>query len=265
MCHEPTSRGLPPAIGVGKGTVVLEDFERAEAIFVIGQNTGTNSPRMMTHLVEARKRGIPIVAVNPMPERALIRFTEPQDVVQMATFGTTEISSEFVHVRIGGDLALLKGMMKVLFEREAAGEPVLDHGFLREHTTGMEAVREEILSLDWADIVRVSGVAEEQIRRCAEIYVRSGATIICYGMGLTQHQQGSRLVQQVANLLFLRGNFGRPGAGISPIRGHSNVQGDRTVGIDEKYRRRIWTGCARCSVSNRRARMATTPSSPSPR
>ena len=234
MCHEPTSRGLPPAIGVGKGTVVLEDFERAEAIFVIGQNTGTNSPRMMTHLVEARKRGIPIVAVNPMPERALIRFTEPQDVVQMATFGTTEISSEFVHVRIGGDLALLKGMMKVLFEREAAGEPVLDHGFLREHTTGMEAVREEILSLDWADIVRVSGVAEEQIRRCAEIYVRSGATIICYGMGLTQHQQGSRLVQQVANLLFLRGNFGRPGAGISPIRGHSNVQGDRTVGIDEK-------------------------------
>lgn len=234
MCHEPTSRGLPPAIGVGKGTVVLEDFEHAEAIFVIGQNTGTNSPRMMTHLVEARKRGIPIVAVNPMPERALIRFTEPQDVVQMATFGSTEISSEFVHVRIGGDLALLKGMMKVLFERDAAGEPVLDHEFLREHTTGMEVVREEILSLDWADIVRVSGVAEEQIRRCAEIYIRSGATIICYGMGLTQHQQGSRLVQQVANLLFLRGNFGRPGAGISPIRGHSNVQGDRTVGIDEK-------------------------------
>ncbi len=234
MCHEPTSRGLPPAIGVGKGTVVLEDFEHAEAIFVIGQNTGTNSPRMMTHLVEARKRGIPIVAVNPMPERALIRFTEPQDVVQMATFGSTEISSEFVHVRIGGDLALLKGMMKVLFEREAAGEAVLDHEFLREHTTGLEAVREEILSLDWADIVRVSGVAEEQIRRCAEIYIRSNATIICYGMGLTQHQQGSRLVQQVANLLFLRGNFGRPGAGISPIRGHSNVQGDRTVGIDEK-------------------------------
>ena len=112
MCHEPTSRGLPPAIGVGKGTVVIEDFEHAEAIFVIGQNTGTNAPRMMTNLVEARKRGIPIVAVNPMPERALIRFAEPQDVVQMATFGSTPISSEFVHIRIGGDLAFLKGIMK---------------------------------------------------------------------------------------------------------------------------------------------------------
>jgi formate dehydrogenase major subunit len=234
MCHEPTSRGLPPAIGVGKGTVVLEDFEHAEAIFIIGQNTGTNSPRMMTNLVEARKRGVPIVAVNPMPERALIRFTEPQDVVQMATFSSTPIASEFVHVRIGGDLALLKGMMKVLFERDARGEDVLDHDFIREHTVGLDAIRDEVMTQDWSDIVRVSGVEEAQIRRCAEIYIRSRATMICYGMGLTQHQQGSRLVQQVANLLMLRGNFGKPGAGISPIRGHSNVQGDRTVGIDEQ-------------------------------
>lgn len=234
MCHEPTSRGLPPAIGVGKGTVVLEDFEHAEAIFVIGQNTGTNSPRMMTNLVEARKRGVPIVAVNPMPERALIRFAEPQDVVQMATFGSTAIASEFVHIRIGGDLALIKGMMKVMFEREAQGETVLDHDFIREHTVGIDAIREDALAQDWAEIVRVSGLEEAQIRRCAEIYIRSRATMICYGMGLTQHQQGSRLLQQVANLLLLRGNFGKPGAGISPIRGHSNVQGDRTVGIDEK-------------------------------
>ncbi|MGB7410909.1 MAG: FdhF/YdeP family oxidoreductase [Sphingopyxis granuli] len=234
MCHEPTSRGLPPAIGVGKGTVVLEDFEHAEAIFIIGQNTGTNSPRMMTNLVEARKRGIPIVAINPMPERALIKFTEPQDVVQMATFGSTPIASEFVHVRIGGDLAILKGMMKVMFEREAQGEPVLDHAFIAEHTSGLEAVRDEVMALDWADIVAHSGVEEAQIRRCAEIYIRSKATIICYGMGLTQHQLGSQLVQQVANILLLKGNFGRPGAGISPIRGHSNVQGDRTVGIDER-------------------------------
>jgi len=234
MCHEPTSRGLPPAIGVGKGTVVLEDFEHAEAIFVIGQNTGTNSPRMMTNLVEARKRGVPIVAVNPMPERALIRFAEPQDVVQMATFGSTAIASEFVHIRIGGDLALIKGMMKVMFEREAQGETVLDHDFIREHTVGIDAIREDALAQDWTEIVRVSGLEEAQIRRCAEIYIRSRATMICYGMGLTQHQQGSRLLQQVANLLLLRGNFGKPGAGISPIRGHSNVQGDRTVGIDEK-------------------------------
>ncbi|MFC4761962.1 FdhF/YdeP family oxidoreductase [Dyella koreensis] len=234
MCHEPTSRGLAPAIGVGKGTVVLEDFEHAEAIFVIGQNTGTNSPRMMTHLVEARKRGVPIVAVNPMPERALIRFTEPQDVVQMATFGSTAIASEFVHIKIGGDLALLKGMMRVIFEREALGEQVIDHEFISQHTAGLEALRDEVMSQSWGDIVRISGLEEAQIRRCAEIYIRSRATMICYGMGLTQHQQGSRLIQQVANLLLLRGNFGKPGAGIAPIRGHSNVQGDRTVGIDEK-------------------------------
>ena len=234
MCHEPTSRGLPPAIGVGKGTVIMEDFEHAEAIFIIGQNTGTNSPRMLTNLVEARKRGVPIVAVNPMPERALIRFAEPQDVVQMATFGSTPIASEFVHIRIGGDLALIKGMMKVMFEREAAGERVLDHDFIRDHTHGLEAVRDEVTGLGWPELVAASGIDEAQIRRCAEVYIRSKATMICYGMGVTQHQQGSRLVQQVANLLFLRGNFGRPGAGISPIRGHSNVQGDRTVGIDEK-------------------------------
>ena len=234
MCHEPTSRGLPPAIGVGKGTIVLQDFEHAEAIFVIGQNTGTNSPRMMSNLVEARKRGIPIVAVNPMPERALIRFAEPQDMVQMATFGSTEITSEFVHIRIGGDLALIKGMMKVMFEREAQGERVLDHDFLAEHTVGLDALRADVMAQDWNEIVQVSGITQAQIRRCAEIYIRSKATVICYGMGLTQHQYGSTLLQQVANLLLLRGNFGKPGAGIGPIRGHSNVQGDRTVGIDEK-------------------------------
>ncbi|SDH99407.1 MULTISPECIES: FdhF/YdeP family oxidoreductase [Bradyrhizobium] len=234
MCHEPTSRGLPPSIGVGKGTVVLEDFEHAEAIFVIGQNTGTNSPRMMTNLVEARKRGVPIVAVNPMPERALIRFAEPQDILQMATFGSSPIASEFVHIRIGGDLALLKGMMRVMFERDAKGEKVLDHEFIRAHTVGLEAIREEVLAQEWKDIVEVSGVDEAQIRRVADIYIRSRATMICYGMGLTQHQDGSRLLQQVVNLLLLRGNFGKPGGGISPIRGHSNVQGDRTVGIDEK-------------------------------
>ena len=234
MCHEPTSRGLPHSIGVGKGTVVLDDFAQAEAIFVIGQNTGTNSPRMMTNLVEARKRGVPIVAVNPMPERALIRFTEPQDLVQMATFGSTPIASEFVHVRIGGDLALLKGMMRVIFEREAGGEAIIDRDFVAAHTAGLDALRDDVMGEDWAEIVEISGIAEEQIRRCAEIYIRSSATIICYGMGITQHQQGSRLVQQIANLLLLRGNFGKPGAGISPIRGHSNVQGDRTVGVDEK-------------------------------
>jgi len=234
MCHEPTSRGLPPAIGIGKGTIVLADFEHAEAIFVIGQNTGTNSPRMMTNLVEARKRGVPVILINPMPERALIRFTEPQDVLQMGTFGSTAISSEFVHVRIGGDLAIFKGMMRVLFEAEDRGESVLDQAFIAEHTAGLEALREDVMSVSWDDITRISGISEEQIRRISGIYAQSNATIICYGMGITQHQEGSHLVQQIANLLLLKGNFGKKGAGVAPIRGHSNVQGDRTVGIDEK-------------------------------
>ncbi|WP_026440079.1 FdhF/YdeP family oxidoreductase [Acidocella facilis] len=234
MCHEPTSRGLPMSIGIGKGTVVIGDFAKAEAIFIIGQNTGTNSPRMMTELVHARKRNVPIVAVNPMPERALIRFTEPQDMVEMATFQSTPISSEFVHIKIGGDVALLKGIMKVLFERDAAGEKVLDEEFIRDHTHGFAALKADIEATSWADIVAVSGIEEAQIRRCADVYIASNATIICFGMGVTQHQQGARVIQQIANLLMLRGNFGKPGAGICPVRGHSNVQGDRTVGIDEK-------------------------------
>jgi formate dehydrogenase major subunit len=152
----------------------------------------------------------------------------------MATFGSTAVTSEFVHIRIGADLALIKGMMKVIFEREAKGEKIIDRDFIHTHTAGLEAVRDDAMAQSWDDIVRVSGLEEAQIRRCAEIYIRSNATMICYGMGITQHQQGSKLVQQIANLLLLRGNFGKPGAGISPIRGHSNVQGDRTVGIDEK-------------------------------
>ncbi|MCB2047404.1 MAG: FdhF/YdeP family oxidoreductase [Novosphingobium sp.] len=234
MCHEPTSRGLPAAIGVGKGPVRMSDWEHAEAIFVIGQNTGTNAPRMMTDLVAAHRRGVPIVTVNPMPEQALMKFTPPQDVLEMATFRSEQVTSEFVHIAIGGDIALFKGMMKILFERDAAGEKVIDWDFVNTHTVGIEAVREDALAQDWTELTRVAGVSEAQIRRCAEIYIRSNATMICFGMGLTQHQEGSRLLRQVCNLLFLRGNFGKPGAGIAPIRGHSNVQGDRTVGIDEQ-------------------------------
>ena len=234
MCHEPTSRGLMPAIGIGKGTVVMEDFDAAQAIFIFGQNTGTNSPRMMTNLVEARKRGAAVVVVNPMPERALIRFTDPQDARQMALLRHTDIASEFVHVKIGGDLALLKGMMRALFEMDAVTGDVLDHAFIAEHTSGIDALRADIMAQDWAGIEAASGVTEAQIRECARIYAASDATMIAYGMGLTQHQKSAELLQQVANLLLLKGNFGKPGAGIAPIRGHSNVQGDRTVGIDEK-------------------------------
>ncbi len=239
MCHEPTSRGLPKSIGIGKGTCTLDDFARTEAIFVIGQNPGTNSPRMMTQLVEARHRGVPIVVINPMPERALMRFTEPQDPIQMATFGSTKIGSEFVHIRIGGDIAVLKGIVRAVLELDdaalAAGRPsVLDHGFIDAHTQGFAAVAADARATDWAAIEAMSGIGRAQIERVAAIYVASNATMICYGMGITQHQSGAKAIQQIANLLLLRGNIGKPGAGISPVRGHSNVQGDRTVGIDEK-------------------------------
>jgi molybdopterin-dependent oxidoreductase alpha subunit len=249
MCHEPTSRGLPHSIGVGKGTVILDDFEHAEAIFVIGQNSGTNSPRMMTNLVEARKRGVPIVAVNPMPERALIRFTEPQDMVQMATFGSTPIASEFVHIKIGGDLALFKGMMRVMFEREAAGEAVFDQAFIAQHTEGFSALRDDIMGQSWPDLVRHSGIDEDQIRRCAEIYIRSNATIICYGMGITQHLR-SRIFCCSRAIMASPARAFRPFAAIPTCRAIAPSASTKGRALP------ISTGCAIYSVSNRRAIMA---------
>lgn len=239
MCHEATSVGLPESIGIGKGTVTLEDFEATDAIFVAGQNPGTNSPRMMTSLRDAARRGVPIVAINPLRERALERFTAPQAPVEMLTLGTTPIAHEYCQVKIGGDVALLKGMMKLLFEQHEAslnegGTPVLDLPFIARHTLGLQALADDVRATSWADILRVSGVPREQIERLARIYMSARSVIFVYGMGLTQHRHGTGIVQQVANLLLLRGNFGRPGAGICPVRGHSNVQGDRTVGIDEK-------------------------------
>jgi molybdopterin-dependent oxidoreductase alpha subunit len=239
MCHEATSVGLPESIGIGKGTVLLEDFDTTDAIFVIGQNPGTNSPRMMTSLREASRRGVPIVAMNPLLERALERFAAPQDPIAMATFSATRIASEYCQVRVGGDVAVLKGMMKLILESHdeavrVGGEPVLDLAFIEQHTTGFDALADDLRRTSWDAILRVSGLPQAQIDRIAEIYMRSKSVIICYGMGLTQHRYGTANVQQVANLLMMRGNFGRPGAGICPVRGHSNVQGDRTVGIDEK-------------------------------
>src|SRR5882757_6268891 len=239
MCHEPTSVGLPESIGIGKGTVILDDFSHADAIFVIGQNPGTNSPRMMTELRNASRRSVPIVVLNPLRERALERFAAPQDPVEMVTLRSTRIASEYCQVAVGGDVAALKGIMKLVLEAHdtavaAGGEPVLDAAFIEQHTHGFGAFAEDLRSTSWSDILRVSGLSRDQIARVATIYMRAQAVIVCYGMGITQHRHGSENVQQIANLLLLRGNFGRPGAGICPVRGHSNVQGDRTVGIDEK-------------------------------
>jgi formate dehydrogenase major subunit len=239
MCHEPTSVGLPESIGIGKGTVVLEDFAHADAIFILGQNPGTNSPRMMTELHNASRRGAPIIVFNPLKERALERFAAPQDPIEMATFGSTRIASEYCQVRVGGDAAALKGIIKLVLDADdaarAAGQPpVLDTAFIAEHTDGFEAFAADIRQTAWDDILSTSGLPRGQLERVARVYMQSEAVIACYGMGMTQHRLGTDNVQQLANLLFLRGNIGRPGAGICPVRGHSNVQGDRTVGIDEK-------------------------------
>jgi molybdopterin-dependent oxidoreductase alpha subunit len=239
MCHEPTSVGLPESIGIGKGTVVLDDFERADAIFVFGQNPGTNSPRMMTELHNASRRGAPIIVFNPLKERALQRFAAPQDPIEMATFGSTRIASEYCQVRVGGDVAALKGIMRLVLEADDAarnaGQPsVLDRTFIAEHTEGFEAFAADLRKTAWDEILASSGLSRAQLERVARTYMQSKAVIACYGMGITQHRLGTDTVQQVVNLLFLRGNIGRPGAGICPVRGHSNVQGDRTVGIDEK-------------------------------
>ncbi len=238
MCHEATSVGLPDSIGVGKGTVLLEDFDHADAIFIFGQNPGTNSPRMMTSLRNASRRGARIISFNPFRERALERFQAPQAPVEMITLSSTPISSAIYQVRVGGDLALLKGMMKAIIEAEddavAFDRPsVLDHDFIRGHTVGFQALVAELRATNWEDIARHAGLSRSEITEAANVYMQADNTILVYGMGITQHRYGTQTVQQLANLLLLRGNIGRPGAGLCPVRGHSNVQGDRTVGITE--------------------------------
>jgi len=238
MCHEPTSVGLPESIGVGKGTVELEDFDRADLVICIGHNPGTNHPRMLSTLREVSKRGAKIVAINPLRERGLERFTDPQSPVEMATLSSTQLASTYYKIRVGGDAAMLKGVMKTLLDMhdkaQAAGDPpVLDERFISEHTAGFTELKADLVSTSWDHILNVSGMSRAEIEHIAQLYASAENTIICYGMGITQHQYGTQNVQQIANLLLLRGNMGKPGAGICPLRGHSNVQGDRTVGITE--------------------------------
>lgn len=234
MCHESSGTGLMKVIGVGKGTVSLEDFEKADAIFVLGQNPGTNHPRMLRSLAEAKERGAKIVSINPLKERALERFADPQ-TVRGVMLGGTDITSLYLQVRIGGDIALLKGIMKEVLAKEAA-EPgtVLDHAFLDEHTHGFSAFQAALDEVSWEDIVRESGLSREQIQEAAQIYLEAKSVIACWAMGLTQHKHAVANIREVVNLLLLRGNLGREGAGVCPVRGHSNVQGDRTMGIWER-------------------------------
>jgi len=234
MCHEPTSVGLPRSIGIGKGTVSLDDFDTCELIISIGHNPGTNHPRMMGTLHEASRRKVPILVFNPLRERALERFADPQNMVEMATYGSTRIASSYFLVRAGGDAAAIKGVMKALLDLEASQGNVLDHDFIAVHTEGFEALADDLRSTEWADIEKTCGLTPADLELVAAAYAKSNATIVTYGMGVTQHNEGTANVRLLCDLLMLRGNFGKPGAGICPLRGHSNVQGNRTVGITEK-------------------------------
>ncbi|WP_127091121.1 FdhF/YdeP family oxidoreductase [Aquabacter cavernae] len=238
MCHEPTSVGLPQSIGVGKGTVTLEDFDAADAVFCIGHNPGTNHPRMLTTLREVSLRGKPIVVLNPLKERGLERFAPPQSPVEMLTLQSTPLASSYHQVKVGGDVAVLKGMMKALLAADTAdlgngGPGLLDRVFIGEHTVGFEDLVADLNGTEWTDIEHRSGLTRAAIEGMAETYWSAERVIACYGMGITQHRHGTENVRQVVNLLLLRGNMGKEGAGICPLRGHSNVQGDRTVGITE--------------------------------
>jgi molybdopterin-dependent oxidoreductase alpha subunit len=234
MCHEPTGTAMREQVGVGKGTVTLHDFTLADAIFVFGQNPGTNHPRMLGELRHANKRGARIVSFNPMRERGLERFADPQSKLEMATFGSSQISTHYYQLRGGGDLAAVKGMMKRLLERQDAGEALLDREFIAAHTEGFAALAADLRAQPWAEIMEESGLALEQIHAAADVYCSARSVIFCWGMGITQHQNSVATIQSMINLLMMRGNLGRPGAGACPVRGHSNVQGDRTMGIWEK-------------------------------
>jgi molybdopterin-dependent oxidoreductase alpha subunit len=239
MCHETTSVALPESIGVPVGTVTLDDFAKTDCIFFFGQNPGANAPRMLHPLQAASERGAPIITFNPLRERGLESFTNPQSPVEMLTMKATRISSRYHQVKTGGDLAAIAGICKALLEmddedRAAGGAGMLDHIFIAEHTTGIESFLGWLRAQDWSELERRSGLRRAALEGTAATYAHAKAAIGVYGMGLTQHRAGVETVQMLVNLLLLRGNIGKEGAGISPIRGHSNVQGQRTVGITEK-------------------------------
>jgi molybdopterin-dependent oxidoreductase alpha subunit len=238
MCHESTSVALPKVIGVPVGTVHLDDYDKADCLLFFGHNTTTNAPRMLHPLQRAAKRGVPIVTFNPLRERGLERFTDPQSPVQMVA-GGTRISSQYYQITAGGDTAAILGICKTLIEADdqaqrSGAERILDVAFIAEHTSGFEEFASFCRAQEWPRLESCSGLKESEMRRVAETYMRSNAVILNYGMGVTQHEYGVECVKIMVNLLLLRGNIGKPGAGISPIRGHSNVQGQRTVGISEK-------------------------------
>jgi molybdopterin-dependent oxidoreductase alpha subunit len=233
MCHESSGSALTETIGIGKGTVSIEDVHEADLLIVAGQNPGTNHPRMLSALEKAKRNGATIIAVNPLPEAGLMRFENPQTVRGVA-FGGTKLADQFVQIRLGGDQALFQAIGKHLLEADARDGGVLDHDFIAEHTSGFEAYARAMADASWRDLVAATGLPLQTLRRVGESVRTSKATIVCWAMGLTQHKHSVPMLRDVVNALLLQGNIGRPGAGLCPVRGHSNVQGDRTVGIYEK-------------------------------
>jgi molybdopterin-dependent oxidoreductase alpha subunit len=234
MCHESSGSALGETLGIGKGTVSLDDLYEADLIFVVGQNPGTNHPRMLSALEINKRNGGHIVAVNPLPEAGLMRFKNPQKPRGVIGHGT-KIADQFLHIRAGGDLVLFAALNTLLLDaEEAAPGTVLDHDFIAEHTSGFEEFAAAARTLDWDTVETATGLTRAEIEAVHERVLASTKIIVCWAMGLTQHKHGVPTIREVVNFLLLRGNLGRPGAGVCPVRGHSNVQGDRTMGIWER-------------------------------
>jgi molybdopterin-dependent oxidoreductase alpha subunit len=244
MCHESTSVALSEAIGLGKASVRLEDLENTDLIIIIGQNPGTNAPRMLNSLQKAKENGARIIAVNPLPEAGLLNFVNPNPEhhtsllkypFEILSGKSTKLADLFLPVRIGGDMAFLKGVMKVLLEREKySPTPIFDHQFIDDHTEGFQDFIANLEKIDWETIIGESGLAQAQIEEAAEMFIGAKRVITCWAMGITQHKHAVATIRDIANLHFLRGQIGRQGAGLCPVRGHSNVQGDRSMGIWEQ-------------------------------
>ncbi|MGY0575343.1 FdhF/YdeP family oxidoreductase [Bradyrhizobium sp. RDM12] len=237
MCHETSSVALPESLGVPVGTCTLDDFAKTDCIFFFGQNVGTSSPRMLHQLQEAVKRDVPIITFNPLRERGLVEFANPQSPGEMLSGAATPISSQYHQVRSGGDTAAMMGIAKALLQLEEAGPAggsVIDWDFIKEHCHGWDDWSTAVKACSWSDIEDRSGLTRGALEAAAHVYAQKSSVMFIYGMGLTQHRKGVETVQTMVNLALMRGNVGRPGAGICPVRGHSNVQGQRTVGITEK-------------------------------
>ncbi|RMI33018.1 FdhF/YdeP family oxidoreductase [Nocardia stercoris] len=233
MCHESSGTALTASIGIGKGSVTIDDFAAADLILVAGQNPGTNHPRMLSALANAKAHGATVIAINPLPETGLIAFRDPQ-TVQGLTSGVP-IADDFLQIRLGGDLALFQGLAKLLFEAEdRAPGTVVDRAFVDDRTAGFTDYEKHMRAVDLDEVLTATGLSRADLDRTAARLAASKATIICWAMGLTQQRHGVATIEEATNLLLLRGMIGRPGAGVCPVRGHSNVQGDRTMGIFER-------------------------------